>query len=55
MSDREDRLKALLNKVRAKRPDERATHAADVLERIRTALLVCIRRVLASEQSEDER
>ena len=25
------------------------------LERIRTALLVCIRRVLASEQSEDER
>jgi hypothetical protein len=37
MSDREDRLKSLLNKVRAKRPDERATHAADVLERIRAA------------------
>jgi len=37
MSDREDRLKSLLNKVRAKRPDDRATRAADVLERIRTA------------------
>lgn len=37
MSDREDRLKSLLNKVRAKRPDDRTTHAADVLERIRTA------------------
>lgn len=37
MSDREDRLKSLLNKVRAKRPDDRATQAADVLERIRTA------------------
>ena len=37
MSDREDRLRSLLNKVRAKRPDERETHAADVIERIRTA------------------
>jgi hypothetical protein len=37
MSDREDRLRSLLNKVRAKRPQERATRAADALERIRTA------------------
>lgn len=37
MSDREDRLRSLLNKVRAKRPDERETQAADVIERIRTA------------------
>jgi hypothetical protein len=37
MSDREDRLRSLLNKVRAKRPDERTTRAADALERIRTA------------------
>ena len=37
MSDREDRLRSLLDKVRARRPDERTTHAADVLERIRTA------------------
>lgn len=37
MSDREDRLKSLLNKVRAKRPDDRVAQAADVLERIRTA------------------
>ena len=37
MSDREDRLRSLLDKVRKKRPDERTTHAADVLERIRTA------------------
>jgi len=37
MSDREDRLKSLLDKVRAKRPGERATQAADVIERIRTA------------------
>jgi len=37
MSDREDRLKSLLDKVRAKRPGERATQAANVLERIRTA------------------
>jgi hypothetical protein len=37
MSDREDRLRSLLDKVRAKRPDERATRAADALERIRTA------------------
>lgn len=37
MSDREDRLRSLLNKVRAKRPDERSTQAADVIERIRTA------------------
>ena len=33
MSEREDRL----SKVRAKRPDERSTQAADVIERIRTA------------------
>jgi len=37
MSNREDRLRSLLNKVRAKRPDERTTRAADALERIRTA------------------
>jgi len=37
MSDREDRLRSLLNKVRAKRPDPRETQAADVLQRIRTA------------------
>jgi hypothetical protein len=37
MTDREDRLKSLLDKVRAKRPEERATHAAEVVERIRTA------------------
>ena len=37
MSDREDRLRSLLDKVRAKRPGERATRAADALERIRTA------------------
>lgn len=37
MSDREDRLRSLLDKVRAKRPGERATQAANVLERIRTA------------------
>jgi hypothetical protein len=37
MSDREDRLRSLLDKVRAKRPEERTTHAADALERIRTA------------------
>lgn len=37
MSDREDRLRSLLDRVRAKRPEERTTHAADALERIRTA------------------
>lgn len=37
MTDREDRLRSLLDKVRAKRPEERATHAAEALERIRTA------------------
>lgn len=37
MSDREDRLRSLLNKVRAKRPDQRETHAGEVIERIRTA------------------
>lgn len=37
MSDREDRLRSLLNRVRAKRPEERTTHAAEALERIRTA------------------
>jgi hypothetical protein len=37
MSDREDKLRSLLNKVRAKRPEERTTHAADALERMRTA------------------
>lgn len=37
MSDREDRLRSLLDKVRNKRPDERTTRAADALDRIRTA------------------
>jgi hypothetical protein len=37
MSDREDRLRSLLDKVRAKRPGERETHAADAVDRIRTA------------------
>jgi hypothetical protein len=37
MSNREDRLRSLLDKVRAKRPEERTPHAADALERIRTA------------------
>jgi len=37
MNDREDRLRSLLEKVRAKRPDERTTRAADTLDRIRTA------------------
>ena len=37
MSDREDRLRSLLNKVRAKRPDERTTRAGDAVDRIRTA------------------
>jgi hypothetical protein len=37
MSDREDRLRSLLNKVRAKRPEDRTTRAAEALERIRTA------------------
>jgi hypothetical protein len=37
MSNREDRLRSLLDKVRAKRPDERATRAADALDRIRAA------------------
>jgi len=37
MSDREDRLRSLLDKVRAKRPGERETHAADAVNRIRTA------------------
>jgi hypothetical protein len=37
MSNREDRLRSLLDKVRAKRPEERTTHAADALERMRTA------------------
>ena len=37
MSNREDRLRSLLDKVRAKRPEERATHAADAIDRIRTA------------------
>jgi len=37
MSNREDRLRSLLDKVRAKRPDERTTRAADAIERIRTA------------------
>jgi hypothetical protein len=37
MSNREDRLRSLLDKVRAKRPDERTTRAADALDRIRTA------------------
>jgi len=37
MSDREDRLRSLLDRVRAKRPGERTTHAAEALDRIRTA------------------
>jgi hypothetical protein len=37
MSDREDRLRSLLDKVRAKRPEERITRAGDAVERIRTA------------------
>jgi len=37
MSNREDRLRSLLDKVRAKRPDERAPRAADALDEIRTA------------------
>ena len=37
MSEREDRLRSLLDRVRAKRPDERTPHAADALDRIRTA------------------
>ena len=37
MSDREDRLRSLLEKVRAKRPDEHGAHAAEALDRIRTA------------------
>jgi hypothetical protein len=35
MTDREDRLRSLLDKVRAKRPDERETHAAEAVDRIR--------------------
>ena len=37
MSEREDTLRSLLDKERAKRPDERTTRAAEALERIRTA------------------
>ena len=37
MTDREDRLRSLLDRVRAKRPGERETHAAETLERLRTA------------------
>jgi hypothetical protein len=37
MSNREDKLRSLLDKVRAKRPDERTPRAADALDRIRTA------------------
>ena len=37
MTDREDRLRSLLDKVRAKRPAERETHAAEAVEQIRTA------------------
>ena len=37
MSNREDRLRSLLDKVRAKRPEERTTRAADTLDRIRTS------------------
>jgi hypothetical protein len=36
MTDREDRLRSLLDKVRAKRPGERETHAAEAVDRIRT-------------------
>ena len=37
MTDREDRLRSLLDKVRAKRPGERETHAVEALDRLRTA------------------
>lgn len=37
MSDREERLRSLLKKVRNQRPGERTTRAADALARIRTA------------------
>ena len=32
MTDREERLRSLLDKVRAKRPGERETHAAEAVE-----------------------
>jgi hypothetical protein len=48
MSNREDRLRSLLDKVRAKRPDERATRAADALDRIRTASGTTTARVSSS-------
>lgn len=35
MTDREDRLRSLLDKVRAKHPGERETHAAEAVDRIR--------------------
>jgi len=35
MTDREDRLRSLLDKVRAKRPGERETHAAEAVDRLR--------------------
>jgi len=35
MTDREERLRSLLDKVRAKRPGERETHAAEAVDRIR--------------------
>ena len=37
MSDREERLRSLLEKVQAKRPDERETHAVEAVERLRAA------------------
>jgi hypothetical protein len=37
MTDREDRLRSLLDRVRAKRPGERETHAAEAVDRMRTA------------------
>ncbi|KPK14777.1 MAG: hypothetical protein AMJ62_11750 [Myxococcales bacterium SG8_38] len=35
MSDREERLRSLLDKVKAKRPGERSTRAAEAIDRIR--------------------
>ena len=37
MSERENKLRSLLDKVRAKRPLERSTHAADFIERVKAA------------------
>jgi hypothetical protein len=55
MSDREDRLRSLLEKVRAKRPDERTTQAADALDRIRTASGTTSAAAVQSAQVEPSR